>query len=124
MKDEKYESALKMSLNEKEITERLCVSLTSYLSCCIINEEYADVQTLIKIVRNLGLENILEVKSFYSSLGSSEHTVIVVRFKVQVCEKKCENTCGSRESECFGKCFFECIEEYKKMAKEKLCGSE
>ncbi len=103
-----------------ELRDRLREGLSSEAMCVVFSSNYTSLDDIRNVLRESGLYNTFGIRILRSENIPGNNYLIIVYFKEEVCEKKCLAECGSRESMCFGRCLYKCIEEYRKIAREKL----
>ena len=104
----------------EELRRRLREGLSSEAMCVIFSSNYTSLDEVRNVLRESGLYNAFGIRILRSENIPGNNYLIIVYFKEEVCDKKCLAECGSKESICFGKCIYKCIEDYRKIASEKL----
>jgi len=108
--------------DESEIRKRLCEGLTGPTNSVVFDSSLVDFEAVRRVLLKSSAGELVENRIIEAKINEEEKgSILVVRLKEKECIISCDEKCGSRDTPCFGDCFFTCLSGKRDEAEEKLC---
>lgn len=91
-----------------------CLSPPHYL--CVFSGDLVALEIIPRVVVGRGLQAYVGALRYRSPEG----VYAIVYLREERCWNECIDRCGSHESLCFPRCFYECMNDASSLAKEAL----
>ncbi|MFP3268669.1 MAG: hypothetical protein GU347_04410 [Desulfurococcales archaeon] len=107
--------------DEAEIKRRLCEGLTGPTLSLVLDRRLVDIEAVRKVILKYEVGNLIDSRLLPLKGEAEQSFVLVIRLKEKECVASCDEKCGSRDTMCFGDCFFECLSSIRDEVESKLC---
>jgi len=105
-----------------DIAKRLSLCLAPPYYTCVFSEDLISLEEISKVIIRKGLQAFLGARKTLSFDDKISYGIIYIR--EDNCWRDCMNRCGSEETGCFPRCFYDCLNEIYVHVKDVLEGGE
>lgn len=109
-------------MTSENIAKRLTECLAPPYYTCIFSDDLISLEDISKIIISKGLQTFLGARKTLSFDNKISYGIIYIR--EDNCWRDCVSRCGSEETSCFPRCFYDCLNEVYVQVKTMLEGGE
>jgi len=96
-------------LSEKDPRARLAECLSPPFYTCVFSDDLVSLEAVGKAIIERGLQVL--VGAVRATFYDNKHAIGIVYLREERCWRDCDERCGSRETPCFPRCFYDCMND-------------